>query len=349
MTDITSTIAELAPPWVAWLRGRRRSERTIETYHKTLRGFAQWLGEAPALGDITLQAIEAWQEQRLELSAASVIKHLTVLRSFIRWAIRRGYRSDDPTIELIWPRRSDSPPRALSNAQLAALESALEQPLPLLHSRTRSTRIRQRRAVLLMLYAGLRRSEVAGLDWRNVDLDAGRIIVVNSKWGESRVIPMHPRIAADLRTIPTDKRAGAVFGRPDGRPYDDEMIARVFSDWLCVEALEGVSCHSLRHTFATRLLQAGADVRQIQVLMGHSDLKTTSRYLRVDDAQQRAAIALLPDRFGSAEPATPRPAPQVGECATCATSIIGHPRSRKRLYCSRACKQAAHHQKGNQE
>lgn len=336
MTTTSPEIAELAPLWIRHLRGRRLSERTIETYTKTLNAFARELGQAPTIAEITEDAIEAWQEAHLDLSAVSVIKMLGVLRGFSRWCKRKGWRTDDPTDAMSWPHRPETLPKALSTEQLHLLEAALDRPLPVLSPRKRHTRERQRRAVLLALYAGLRRSEIAGLAWESVDLGSATLTIRDSKWGGSRTIPIHPRLVAELARTPAAERRGAVCGYGDGRHYDDEMIARAFSDWLQLQGLKGVTCHSLRHTHATQLLRAGVDIRTIQTLLGHKDTNTTSRYLLVIDAQRQAAIARLPMSFGPEV----KPARMAGVCTWCDGPIVNGPNGKKRLYCSQRCKEA---------
>ena len=349
------SIASLAPGYVLWLRGRRLSKGTVDTYRKNLLAFAATLGDEPAITAVTTVAIEGWMEARLDLSTVSIIKHLTAIKSFFKWAMRKGYVSTDPTVDIDWPRRGQTLPKPLTAEQLRALEAALKRPLPQLSERRRYTRQVQRRAVVLMLYAGLRRGEVARLMWPDVDLEGQTLAIVDSKWGGSRSIPLHPRLAAELAAVPEAKRCGAVCGKRDGTPFEDEFMARIFSDWLQIDAvLRHTTCHMLRHTFATQLLAAGVDIRVIAELMGHRDTKTTMKYTLVVNGQRQAAIARLPMAFGGAtpRPRTPQgaaplvlPPPALAThliCAwpPCGRPIVNDPRGRPRKFCSRICRQA---------
>lgn len=334
------TIAALAPDWIARLRGRRLSPRTIETYGKTLRAFAAYLGDDPTIAEITTPAIERWMDARLDLSVSSIIKTLGVLRSFSTWCMRAGHRADDPTADLDWPHKRPPLPNPLTIAELRALEAALAAPLPRLSHRLRQTRLRQRRAVLLCLYAGCRRGEVARLNWSDVDLDAQTLTIRHTKWDGSRVVPLHPRLLADLEATPPPSRVGAVIAKQDGSAFDDEHIARAFANWLqAIPALNGVHPHRLRHTFGSKLLEAGVDIRVIAELMGHTDTKTTMRYTLVVSGQRAAAVARLPMDFRGGSAPTPRMA---GVCAWCGNPIVNGPGGKKRMFCNVRCKWAMH-------
>jgi site-specific recombinase XerD len=327
--ELLPTIIETLPDYVRRLQGRKLSPRTVESYSRDLRAFERWLHtqieHVPTLTDITTHAIEQWQDDHAQLSATTVIKTLTALKSHAQWCIRKALRADDPTALIDWPRKADSLPRPLALEQLRDLDILLSRP----------PSPRHRRVVLLALYAGLRRSEIANLDWANVNLSAQTIAILNAKWGGSRSIPIHPRLLADLVTTSIAKRIGAVCGTPEGTFYDDEMIAKVFSEWVQARTmLADVTCHRLRHTFATQLLQAGIDIRIIAELMGHRDTRTTMRYTLVISSQRVAAIARLPMGFRPDAP----PTRMAGVCAWCEQPIFG---SARRRFCSNRCKWAA--------
>jgi len=170
-------------------------------------------------------------------------------------------------------------------------------PLPVLDVKTRHVRQRHNRAILLMLYCGLRISEVPSLDWRDVDLDEAMLIVRDSKGGKDRSIAIHARVLRNLRETPEERQRGAVCGKAGGRPISYKSMPHIFSArYLGSFGLE-ISAHQLRHSFAVNLLRAGADIRTIQVLLGHADLSTTQRYLALDFDDKKRAIDRLPDRF----------------------------------------------------
>lgn len=281
----------------AALAGRKIRPRTIETYLKVVAAYARWLGDESTIAQIDADSIGRYQITRGELAAATIAKDLSGIRAYSRWCIRAKLRGDDPTLELEWPKRIEPIPRALKLREMRLLDQVLDMPLPILDIKARHVIARHKRAILLMWYAGLRSSEVPALDWRDVDLDAGELTVRDGKGGKDRGVAIHRRLKANLAETPEDKQRGAVCGHLNGRPISYKSMPHIFSDrYLGSFGLE-ISAHQLRHSFAVNLLRAGADIRQIQVQMGHASLETTQRYLALDFDDKRRAIDKLPDRF----------------------------------------------------
>lgn len=298
MQPSQSTLIALIPRYEASLRARGQRPRGIDKYRRTMLTFAEWLGPAATMADLDAPIVRRYQELRsLTCSEATIGNLLTVIRSFCKWSIREGLRTDDPTQLVEWPRRSRPLPRALSRPQLRALEAALDEP-PNLGPVRRWFWLRNRRAVYLMLYAGLRISEVAALRWRDVDLDAGELQVRDGKGGKDRSLPIHSRLAAELELVPeVERQPGyAVAGHESGACLTHKSMGHVFERWLPARGID-ISSHQLRHSFATQLLRNGADIRVIQELLGHESLETTQRYLKVWDDQKHAAVNLLPSSW----------------------------------------------------
>src|SRR5262245_62894184 len=112
------------------MKARKLSVNTIASYRKCVRSFARALGDGSTIADVTADAIDAFQEELGEREAATISKYLSAIRAWCRWSIRAGLRADDPTLDLIWPKRSDVLPRALSSDELTQLEALLAAPLP---------------------------------------------------------------------------------------------------------------------------------------------------------------------------------------------------------------------------
>jgi site-specific recombinase XerD len=290
-------IAGTLPSYAAHLAAKKIRPRAIATYEKALRGFVAQLGDEPTIDVITADSIGRYQITRATKAPATIAKDLSAIRSYCRWCVRAGLRVDDPTLQLEWPKRTEPIPRALKARELRLLEDVLRRPLPLLDSKARFVIARNNRSILLMLYCGMRSSEVPGLDWRDVDLDECTLIVRDGKGGKDRALPIHARVAENLATTPESKQTGAVCGHRDGRPLSYKSMPHIFSDRYLGGFGLDISAHMLRHTFAVQLLRGGADIRQIQVLLGHASLETTQRYLALDFDDKRKAIAKLPDRF----------------------------------------------------
>lgn len=289
-------IVETLESFAAALAAKKLSARSIDTYRRVLRTFASWLGDESTIAQITADSIGRYQVSRRDREAATIGKDLSAIRSYCRYLIKAHLRVDDPTLDIERPKRNDPIPRALTARELRQLDHILAKPLPILDTKARHVRERDIRIVLLMLYAGLRLSEVAHLMWRDVDLDAGVLTVRKGKGRKDRALPIHERLAVNLALTPEEKQRGAVCGHRDGRPLSYKSIPHTFDRWLKEEGLE-ISAHQLRHTFATRLLWAGKDLRTIQRLLGHASLSTTERYLAVEMEQKRDAVDALPDHW----------------------------------------------------
>jgi integrase/recombinase XerD len=148
-----------------------------------------------------------------------------------------------------------------------------------------------------MLYAGLRLSEAANVMWADIDLGTGVLMVQNGKGGKWRMIPIHERLRTILELVPPDERHGAVAGKKDGTALHYTSLPHIFDRTIPDAVGLDITAHQLRHTFATRLLWAGANIREIQYLLGHKSLATTERYLALEIDQKRAAIDRLPLSF----------------------------------------------------
>lgn len=294
---VAPTIESTIPSYEAGLGAAKMRPRAIKAYLKSARAFASWLGDDATVADVNEESIVRYQLARRDRAAGTIAKDLSVIRSYVRWCIRVGLRADDPTLNIVWPKRDDPPIRALTSADLEILERWLALPLPVLDRKEKRVHARDRRAVLLMLYAGLRLSEAANLMWADVDLTRGMFVVKNAKGGKWRVIPIHERLRAILELVPAHERHGAVAGKKDGRALHYTSLPHIFDRTIPDAVGLDITAHQLRHTFATRLLWAGANIREIQQLLGHKSLATTQRYLALEIDQKRAAVDRLPGSF----------------------------------------------------
>jgi integrase/recombinase XerC len=243
--------------------------------------------------DLDLAVVRAYMAElyRLRQSRASVARKLSALRTFVRFLRREGWIDTDPSALAQAPRREHKVPAHLSIDEMAALLEAPDASKP---------RGRRDRAILELFYAsGLRLSELVGLDTEDVNLPS-RIVRVAGKGGKERLVPFNKSAQTALRTWYSDRaslrpasakasarQAGdplflnARGGRLTGRSVQ-RLVARYVSG---CSARFGISPHALRHSFASHLLQRGADLRSIQELLGHVQLSTTQRYTHVNTAQ----------------------------------------------------------------
>ncbi len=263
-------------------RGLR--ENTLASYRADLKGFSTWLADQKiALTAASVDDIRSYLRHRNEagLKATSNARLLSTLRRFFRWAESTGEVSADPTARLVNPRRGRPLPKTLSEAQVEALLDIPD---------TDAVLGMRDKAMLETLYAtGLRVSELVGLIDRQLHLQRG-VVSVTGKGGKERLVPLG-EIAVDwleryLQTARPELAKGsandAVFLSRRGQP----MTRQAF--WYRVKARAKaagvdvpVSPHTLRHAFATHLLNHGADLRVVQMLLGHSDLSTTQIYTHI--------------------------------------------------------------------
>lgn len=292
------TIQDTLESFTQALAGRKLSGQTISTYRRVMLAFAAHLGDASTIADIQPGSVTSYQAHLRRRSAATIRKHLSALRCYCRWLIRSGLRADDPTLDLDWPKREEVPPRALTSVELTALDALLDRPLPVLDKAKRWVIGRNRRAVITMLYAGVRLAEAAALRWADVDLIQGTLLVRRGKGNKYRVIPLHPRLLGALHAVAQSERLGHVNGGRGGKKIASKTLAKMFEagGWVRDAGLE-ISAHQLRHSFAIALLRSGVDIRTIQLLLGHASLATTQVYLALDIRDKQAAIGRLPDRL----------------------------------------------------
>jgi site-specific recombinase XerD len=291
------TIQDLIPDYVAALEGRKRSPQTIVRYVYNLRRFLRWLGEDAELAEITPEVLELYQASLGHLSASTIINALSTIRDFCRWSIKKKLRKDDPTLLLDLPKKPKRAFSPLSIEELRDLTTVLDNNEPE-ESRERWMWRRNRRAIYLMLYAGFRLGETVALKWRDVDLVDQVLIVRHGKGDRDRVLPMHQRLLKELQLVPKSERQPdrMVICKSDGSPLSRRSIEHICDRWLRRLGFS-VHAHQFRHTFATQMLRKGANIRTIQELLGHEDLKTTERYLMVDVEAKRRAVDVLPETW----------------------------------------------------
>jgi integrase/recombinase XerC len=279
---------------------RNASAHTISAYAGDLE---QFLGHAAQLAGLEPEELEPSFLNRAAIrgflaslhiqgqSRASAARKLAAVRSFLKYLRREEVIDEDPGALVATPKREVRMPPHLSEEEMGRLLDAPldEGPLGL-----------RDRAILELFYAsGLRRSELAGLDMDDVNL-SGRMVRVLGKGGRQRLVPFNESAGKALRaylrerealveklvTAAARRRGGAVFVNYKGGRLTVRSIDRLVRRHVSAcSARLGISPHALRHSFATHLLQRGADLRAIQELLGHARISTTQRYTHVNAAQ----------------------------------------------------------------
>jgi integrase/recombinase XerD len=269
------------------LLAARRAERTVDAYRRDLADLATYLGGSPTTAGS--EEIERWLADLRARGQApsSIARRAAAARTFYRHLIALGLRDDNPAADVDLPRRRRRLPRSLSLGQVERLIEAANGPTP------RS--LRDRALIELLYGGGLRVGEAVALRRGDVDLDT-RLVRCVGKGDKERVVPLGAQAVEALRRY---------LAR--GRPYlDRRHRPEIFLNaqggaltragaFLIVRRLaakagldpERVHPHLLRHSFATHLLEGGADLRSVQEMLGHADLGTTEIYTHVSDRRRR--------------------------------------------------------------
>lgn len=265
-------------------RERNASPHTIRAYGEDLDQFARHvreeLGRDGRAGDVDHLLIRAFLARlhREGLKTSSAARKLATLRTFFRYLCREGVLDRNPARALLSPRLERRVPTYLDERDV---ERLVEMP------GDGEAAVRGR-AILEMLYAtGIRCSELVGLDVSEIDLGS-RMIRVLGKGRKERIVPFGSRAAAALQAYlalrqSTRPRKDALFLNSRGGRLTDRSVRVLVAKRVRAAALaRRVSPHTLRHSFATHLLERGADLRAIQELLGHASLSTTQRYTHVN-------------------------------------------------------------------
>lgn len=267
-----------------WLE-KGLSENTIQSYRLDLSAVANWL-ETQNLTFETLDGIDlqTFLGERLNLGykATSTARLLSALRKFFQYLYREKYRTDDPSAVLTSPKLPSRLPKYLTEQQVTDLLNTpcVEEPLEL-----------RDKAMLELLYAtGLRVTELVSLTLDNISVQQGVVRVIG-KGNKERIVPMGEEAAYWIKQFMLYGRAALLDGQPSDVLFPSrrgtQMTRQTFWHRIKHYAIladidsEALSPHVLRHAFATHLVNHGADLRVVQMLLGHSDLSTTQIYTHV--------------------------------------------------------------------
>jgi len=271
------------------------SANTLAAYRRDLTLFAQWLGASRsgrALNETSESDLREYSVARHAGSkATSSNRRLTVFKRYFRWAAREHLVSADPTLRLLSARQPLRVPKTLSEAQVEALLAAPDVDTPL--------GLRDRTMLELMYASGLRVSELVGMKTVHVSLADGALRATG-KGAKERLVPFGEEAHAWLKRYLAEARgeilkgqaSDALFVTARGGPMTRQMFWKLIKQ----HALRGgvqvpLSPHTLRHAFATHLLNHGADLRAVQMLLGHADISTTTIYTHVARERLRALHA----------------------------------------------------------
>ena len=276
------------------LRARGSAERTRRAYGVDLGGFAEW-ATAQGLGpaDVRHRDVRRYGAGLSTAGAApaTVARKLASLRGFYGFLVRTERAGQNPAELVSSPKRSEKLPKVLSTEQMRSLLERIGARTPL--------ELRDRAMLELAYSCGLRCEEIVNVDLGALDFETEQLRVLG-KGSKERILPVgepaqravQRYLERGRRALATDPREPALFLSKSGRRLSNSDVTRRLGLWTREAALAaGVSPHALRHSFATHLLEGGADLRTIQELLGHASISTTQVYTRVDAARLRDTYA----------------------------------------------------------
>lgn len=273
---------------------RSAAESTRRAYANDVGQLAEWASEVKkqpeALGHRDLRRFAARLSDR-GISKAGVARKLAAIRAFYAALVRTGEMKANPADLVATPKRDRKLPRVLSREEMQRLLDRIPIRTPL--------EMRDRAMLELTYSCGLRAEEVVNLDTDAADFEGERLRI-EGKGGKTRLVPMgEPAQAALGRYLDRARPAlvgpgqeSALFVSKSGRRLHPSDVRRRLQRWVREAAIAGgVSPHALRHSFATHLLEGGADLRSIQELLGHSSLSTTQVYTQVEPSWLQSQYA----------------------------------------------------------
>ena len=263
------------------------SENTLNAYRTDLTALEGWLGKK----NLPLEAVTRGEllgylaaNVRQGLSPRSSARRLSTLRRFYRYLLREGLIQEDPTADVSSPSLGRPLPKSITEASVEKLLAAPPD----------TTLGLRDRAMLETMYAsGLRVSELVALVLNELDLTTG-LVRVTGKGGKERIVPLGDEAMSRLGdylksarpSLLGEHKSGAVFLTRRGQPMTRQAFWQLIKRYSSAAGIDSsLSPHSLRHAFATHLLNHGADLRSVQMLLGHADLSTTQIYTHVAKAR----------------------------------------------------------------
>jgi integrase/recombinase XerC/integrase/recombinase XerD len=279
-----------------WLRGRGMAEKTRRAYGVDLGQLAEFAGDRGP-GELRPGDLRRFAAHLSEsgMSKTSVARKLAAVRTFYRHLLEIGAVAASPADLVASPKRDQYLPQVLKPAEVAAVLDGIPASTPL--------ELRDRAMFELAYAAGLRAEEIVNLDVTDADPDAENVRVLG-KGSKTRVVPAgEPAWRAVARYLERGRPAlqqeaePALFISKTGRRLSTSDVRRRLAGWVRSAAVQGgVTPHTLRHSFATHLLEGGADLRAIQELLGHSTISTTQTYTRVESGRLKKVYALAHPR-----------------------------------------------------
>jgi len=291
---------DLVREYLAYLRVEKGlAANSIEAYGSDLAKLSEWASKN-GIGLINLDRtdLREWlmDLSRTKLSESSKRRLISSIRGFYKFLMIDGHIKTSPAEDIASPQKGRYLPKFLNQTEV---EMLLSQP-----DVSTETGLRDRAILELMYSSGLRVSEAVNLQIREVDLDFG-ILTCTGKGNKTRRVPIGTSAVEWLKSYLALRRKNEkteiqnLFVSPSGKPLTRQLIHSFIKAYAKQCGLEGVSPHTLRHSFATHLVQNRADIRSVQQMLGHADISTTQIYTHITDAHLKKAYEDFHPRSGS--------------------------------------------------
>jgi integrase/recombinase XerD len=291
---------DLLQRFITYLRiERNASPATISSYKPELEKFLLYLlgNNIEKISDVTVSRIREYiykiKEER-NLSSVSTYTKIAIIKSFFNFLQSDGIINENPANRIKLPRREKPIPKVVPEADFKLLISCIK----FSPERCRKHYIRDMLIFHMLYYCGLRKGELLALDWDDINLEKDILTVRSSKNKTGRMVPIHPEVKDLLDTylaqrLPINNRALLVGER--GNRLCKATFTNMLNIYLKISGLKkkGYSAHSLRHSFATRLIEKNVNLFLVQRLLGHKSLDATKVYVHFDRESYREAIGVL--------------------------------------------------------
>ena len=291
----TESLRAWTPRYFAWMRVHNYAQRTVERAEEELGFFLAWCDERAVTRpeEVSKAVLEAYQRHLFyyrkkdgqPLRPTTQKERLSSVKGLFKWLTRQNVLFFNPAAELMLPRQERTLPKEVLSA--GEVDAILDQ------ADVKTPKGLRDRAMMEVLYStGMRRCELVGLDVFDLDFERGTVLIRLGKGKKDRVVPLGQRALSWVGKYLEEVRPGLTTSSPDaqdavflsmlGKRLTDDYATNLVGKYIRASGLRKKgSCHLLRHSMATLMLQNGADVRVIQEILGHESLETTQVYLRV--------------------------------------------------------------------
>jgi len=265
--------------------------KTNKAFFSYKRDLVSFNSLSPVFGDkylfeIIPQMVEEYKTNRLQedVTPATVNRELSLLRHFFNKAIEWGYLTKNPMQEVKLLKEPPGRTRYLRTEEIESLIGVID-------SFPNDTKSYLKPIVLIALNTGLRKREILQLKWKSIYFEKRKMTVSITKTNETRIVPMNETVYRELKKMPRDQESEFIFCNRKGEPFGN--VRKSFDRALKLAKIDDFRFHDLRHTFASHLVMSGCDIRTVQQLMGHKDIKMTMRYSHLSRSHLQDAVNRL--------------------------------------------------------